>query len=206
MHRKTAKWEVERTLASLKSRGEGIYIDPSVRLYGPEYIAIGAGTRIELDSRLQAIDWYPPSGQRFQPEIIIGERCFIEFFVHIGACYRVEIGNDVTIASGCYISDHQHRYDDPLTPISLQPLTEEGHVIIGDDSFIGERACVFSNVTIGRHVVVGANSVVTKNIPSYCVAAGVPARVLRHYSFEQKAWVAGAPVASALEADTNLAT
>ena len=60
--------------------------------------------------------------------------------------------------------------------------------MIGDDSWIGENVCIIG-ASIGRHCVIGANAVVTKEIPDYCVAVGNPARVIKRYDFEQKDWV-----------------
>ena len=193
MQQGSARLETERALSQLKVRGNRVYIDPSVRLYGAEYIEIGDDTHFQPYSRIEAVDFYSPTGQTFQPKLRIGARCSIEFNVHIGACYHVEIGNDVMIAGRVYISDHVHRYDDPAKPVCYQPLSENGRVIIGDGSHIGEGACIFSNVTIGEHVVVGANAVVTKNVPSFCVVAGVPARILRHFDFENQSWMLGPP-------------
>lgn len=185
--------DCDKNLAKLKCRGNELDVDANVRFYGPENIEVGSYTKIRSNSRIQTVDSYSLTGQKFHPKIKIGERCFIEFGVHISACYSIEIGNDVTIASGAYIADQQHRYDDPIKPVSQQPITEKGRIHIGDGSFIGVGACVFSNVVLGEHVVVGANSVVTKDVPPFCVVAGAPARILRHYDFQQEAWIAGAP-------------
>ena len=187
------KADIERSLNLLGYRGEELDVDPDVKFYGHQYIKIGSYTKIRSGSRIQTADIYPLTGQKFIPSIEIGERCFIEFGVHIGAFYSVEIGNDVTLASGVYIADQKHRYDDPAKPVIQQPITEGGRVIIGDGSFVGTGACVFSDVVLGEHVVVGANSVVTKDVPAFCIVAGAPARILRHYDFDQQSWVAGAP-------------
>ena len=187
---------IQESLGQLKRCGKQVELGTNVSIYGPKYIEIGDNTKIQSGSRIQAVDHYAPSGQRFDPHLIIGSRCFIEFHVHIGACYHVEIGNDVMLASGVYISDHQHRYDDTTKPVSCQPVTENGRIVIGDGCFVGEGACIFSDVVLGKHVVVGANAVVTKSVPSYCVVAGVPGRILRHYSVDLGEWIAGAPSAT----------
>lgn len=62
-------------------------------------------------------------------------------------------------------------------------------VKIGSQSFIGMGARIFPGVTIGKHCVIGANAVVTHDIPDYCVAAGMPARVIKRYDFEKGEWV-----------------
>lgn len=191
--------DLRKNLAQLKYCGDELDVDPDVRFYGPQNIEIGSFTKIRSGTRIQTVDSYPLTGQRFNPKLKIGERCFIEFGVHIGAYHSIEIGNDVTIASRAYIADQQHRYDDPMKPVTHQLISEGGRIIIGNGSFIGTGACIFSNVVLGEHVVVGANAVVTKDVPAFCVVVGVPARILRHYDFERQDWVAGAPATK----DTN---
>jgi acetyltransferase-like isoleucine patch superfamily enzyme len=184
----------EEMLSRLRYRGARIQVPSSVRLTGAQYIEIGDDTVFQPYSRMDAVDYYIPTGQKFHPRLSIGARCSIEFNVHIGACYSVEIGDDVMIAGRVYISDHVHNYADPAKPVSRQPLSEPGRIVIGSGSHIGEGVCIFPNVSLGEHVVVGANAVVTKDIPAFCVAAGVPARILRHYDFERRSWEAGAPM------------
>jgi lipopolysaccharide O-acetyltransferase len=69
-----------------------------------------------------------------------------------------------------------------------QPLKVPGPVVIEDEVWLGERVCVMPNVTIGKHSVIGANSVVTKDIPPYCIAVGVPARIIKQYNHNKKQW------------------
>lgn len=195
--------ELKKNLSQLKYCGEGVDVDSDVLFYGHQHIEIGSFTKIRSTSRIQALETYLPTGQKFSPSIKIGERCFIEFGVHIGANSCIEIGNDVMIASRAYISDQLHRYDDPAKPISQQLLTDSGSVIIGDGSFIGAGASVLPNVTLGEHVVVGANAVVTKDVPSFCVVAGVPARILRHYDHEQQSWIAGPPAVKSVVSELS---
>jgi acetyltransferase-like isoleucine patch superfamily enzyme len=87
------------------------------------------------------------------------------------------------------IGDHSHHYEDIDIPIKLQQATEGSSVRIERDSWIGANVFVLPGVTIGRHSVVGANSVVNRDIPSYSVAVGAPARVMKRYDFDLKKWV-----------------
>jgi acetyltransferase-like isoleucine patch superfamily enzyme len=79
-----------------------------------------------------------------------------------------------------YITDQNHGYEDITRPISQQTQPERA-VVIGDGSWLGYGAVVLPGVTIGKHCVIGANSVVTSDIPDFSVAVGVPARVIRRY-------------------------
>ena len=94
--------------------------------------------------------------------------------------YRIEIGNDVWTGHHVYITDQNHGYEDVTLPISRQTQPERP-VTIGDGSWLGAGCVVLPGATIGKHVAVGANSVVTGELPDFCVAVGAPARVIRRY-------------------------
>ncbi len=87
------------------------------------------------------------------------------------------------------IGDHSHQYEEVDLPIQFQGVTERGPVRIERDSWIGANVFILPSVTIGRHAVIGANSVVNQDIPAYSVAVGAPARVIKQYDFEAKQWV-----------------
>ena len=92
------------------------------------------------------------------------------------------------IADKVYISDNTHSYQDPNVPILSQPVMYIGDVKIGDNVWIGENVSILG-VEIGRNSVIAANSVVNKNIPPFSVAAGCPAKVVKHFDFEKGVWV-----------------
>jgi len=83
------------------------------------------------------------------------------------------------LANGCFVTDASHRYDDPELPITWQGFTSKGPTRIGDNCWLGTNVVVTDGVMIGRRCVIGANSVVTRDLPPFSVAAGAPARVLR---------------------------
>ncbi|HEV7207077.1 MAG TPA: acyltransferase [Jatrophihabitans sp.] len=111
--------------------------------------------------------------------ISIGGGALLNLNVMVAAVERVEIGAHCMLANGCVVTDGDHRFDDPDTPVPWQGFTTKGPVVIGDNVWLGAHAVVTSGVTIGRRSVIGANSVVTTDIPPFSVAAGAPARVLR---------------------------
>lgn len=100
----------------------------------------------------------------------------------------VMIGSQVNLAQGIVISALNHNYEDPDTPMALQGVTTLP-VVIEDDVWIGANSVVTAGVTIGRHSIIAAGSVVTKDIPPYCVAAGVPARIIKRYDRNSKSWI-----------------
>ena len=92
----------------------------------------------------------------------------------------IDIGNDVWTGHHVYITDQNHGYEDVTRPISQQTQPERP-VVIGDGSWLGAGSVVLPGATIGKHVAVGANSVVTGELPDFCVAVGAPARVIKRY-------------------------
>lgn len=117
----------------------------------------------------------------------IGSGTSLGSYNHVYATRRVTIGANVLTANGVYISDNQHGFEDVALPIKQQPIRQMPAVSIGDGTWLGHNACVIG-VSIGRNCVVGANSVVTHDVPDYCVVAGAPARVIRRYDPAAGTW------------------
>ena len=115
--------------------------------------------------------------------IRIGEGTFLNRGVMVAAVELVEIGAHCMLANGCFVTDGNHRFDDPDTPVPWQGFTSKGPTRIGDNCWLGANVVVTSGVTIGERSVIGANSVVTTNVPPRSIAAGAPARVLRTIEF-----------------------
>ncbi len=119
--------------------------------------------------------------------IEIGKGCFLNRNTMIAALHRVEIGDHVMFANNCFVSDADHRHDDPDLPVPWQGFTSKGPVSIGSNCWFGVGCVVTSGVTIGERCVIGANSVVTHDLPPRVIAAGAPARVIREIEFRQGA-------------------
>jgi acetyltransferase-like isoleucine patch superfamily enzyme len=111
--------------------------------------------------------------------IRIGGGTFLNLGVMVASMELVEIGQHCMFANGCFVSDAGHRFDDPVTPITWQGFTSKGPTRVGDNVWCGANVVVTSGVTIGERCVIGANSVVTQDIPPFSIAVGAPARVLR---------------------------
>lgn len=99
----------------------------------------------------------------------------------------VTVGNYVILAQNVVMSGLNHSYEDIHLPVSKQKVST-ALITIEDECWIGANAVITSGVTLGRHSVVAAGSVVTKTIPPYSVVAGNPARVIKQYDFETKQW------------------
>lgn len=150
-----ARWPLEgNVLEALQEKrlelGEGVLLEPGVWLTAP------AKARIK-----------------------IGEGTFLNRGVMVAAHELVEIGAHCMLANGCFVSDANHRFDDLHKPITWQGFESKGPTRIGDNCWLGIGVVVTSGVTIGERSVIGANSVVTRDIEPYSIAAGAPAKVLR---------------------------
>ena len=115
--------------------------------------------------------------------IRIGSGTFLNLGVMVASFELVEIGDHCMLANGCFVSDAAHRFDDPARPVPWQGFTSKGPTRIGDNVWCGAHVVITSGVTIGQRCVIGANSVVTEDIPAFSLAAGVPARVLRQIEY-----------------------
>jgi len=100
----------------------------------------------------------------------------------------VNVGNHVILAQNIVISGLNHCYEDINLPISKQSVTT-ALITIEDECWIGANAVITAGVMLGKHSVIAAGSVVTKNIPPYSVAVGNPARVIKQYDIEKNQWI-----------------
>lgn len=157
---------------------------------GKKYIRVGTGFTTGVGVRLDAFS------QQDKVCIEIGNNVQISDYVHINSINSVIIGDNVLIGSKVFISDNNHgsygsdgMHDDPRIPPSERPLSHSP-VVIGKNVWIGEFCAVLSGVKIGEGAVIGTMSVVTKDIPPFCIAVGVPARVIKNYNFDTKRWEA----------------
>lgn len=135
---------------------------------------------------ISAIDSY--HGVKYSPEIKIGQNVSFGNFCHVAAINRVEIGSDVLIGSRVHITDHSHgNYttgvfaDSPHTTPLFRRLCSAGPVKIGNKVWIGDGVIVLPNVTVCDGAVIGANSVVSHDVPANTIVAGVPARIIKYY-------------------------
>jgi acetyltransferase-like isoleucine patch superfamily enzyme len=113
----------------------------------------------------------------------IGSGSFLNIGVMVAAVELVEIGDHVMLANGCFVSDGSHRFGDPHRPVPWQGFTTKGPTRIGDNVWCGTNVAITTGVTVGERCVIGANSVVTHDLPPFSIAAGAPARVLRQVQY-----------------------
>lgn len=181
-----------------------LHIHHSARIEGMHNIQIGDNFTALFGLRLEAFSEY--KSMKFNPKIIIKNNVVLNDYVHIGAVNYVEIGNNVLVASKVFISDHAHGVyvgcdqSSPETIPADRILTNDKSVIIEDNVWIGEGVSILPGVRIGYGSIIGAHSVVIKNIPSHSIAVGVPAKVIKEYNLSLHCWEA---VFNRLDAGTN---
>jgi acetyltransferase-like isoleucine patch superfamily enzyme len=176
-------------LASLNPKG---YISPSTNIHHP-YLRLGAN--VFIGDRVVIFQDYQGGPVELEDHV----RLYYEILIHTGAggsirigkdthvqprCHffaykaSIQIGSNVDIAPTCAFYPYDHGFE-PGEPIRAQPLQSKGDIIIEDGAWLGYGVIVLSGVHIGKGAVIGAGSVVTKNIPAGGVAFGVPARLVK---------------------------
>lgn len=156
-----------------------------VNFITPKYVALGKHVSIGFNARIQGVKQY--NDTIFSPEIILEDNVSIQQNIHLTCANSIFIGKNTAIAANVTITDIHHPYTDINTPIEKQDI-EVGYVHIGEDCKIYNNAVILPNVTIGKHVTIGANSVVNKSIPDFCIAVGNPARIIKRYDFITQGW------------------
>ncbi len=157
-------------------------------IYAPMQIDNPQGIHLNNRAFVHQYAWLMGTRIREEKGLIIGENTVIGHFSHLIAWKSVEIGKNVLIADKVFVSDCTHEYKDIDTPVIGQKVKFLKPVVIGDDTWIGENVCI-CGFNVGKHCVIGANSVVINDIPDYCVVAGNPAKIIKKYNFEKKEWV-----------------
>ncbi|MCX5809876.1 MAG: acyltransferase [Proteobacteria bacterium] len=163
-----------------------IVIDPTCDIRGIERMRFGENVVIQKDCWLNIAFNNPAPG----PMIVIDEGTNIGRRCTISAANRISIGKFVLIAPNVFIADTHHEYQKLGIPIMHQGITtHDDQVTIGDETWIGINTVIMGNVKVGKHCVLGANSVVNKDIPDYCVAVGNPAKVIKMLDVKTGQWV-----------------
>ena len=171
------------------------------RIHGPQYISIGKGSffddflfltawdtnisdskEIFSDGKIEFSSSKNGFIQHMHPQLTIGDGCSFGAFNHITCTNKIKIGNNVLVGKWVTITDNSHGNTDInslKTKPSRRPIVSKGPVIIGNNVWIGDKATILAGVTIGNNAVIGANSIVTHDIPDFAIAVGNPAKILK---------------------------
>ncbi len=157
-----------------------------VYIGNPKYIHIGERVLIRPGVRLEAVVLNPDH----PPELRIGDDVNIEQDVHIVTVGKVKIHDGASLTARSSLLCGTHPFFDIHDPgkIGCRVAGEGSFIEIGQGSLLGVGCNIQMNVKIGKHVVVGSNSVVKRSVPDYCVVSGNPAEVVLRYSFEEERW------------------
>lgn len=172
-----------------KQKFKRIYISDDIRhqlIITPHFITLGKHVTILNGGRIEGVSTYNQS--HYNPNIIFHDRVTIQQYCHITCANKIEVGANTAIAAFVTITDIHHPYNDINVPIESQNL-KVSPVLIGEDCKIYNGAVILPGVTIGKHVTIGANSVVTHDIPEYSVAVGSPAKIVKKYDFDKNEWI-----------------
>ena len=172
----------KRVCRQFGSVGSGSVIVYPCMLQGDSLknIHIGDNTRIQAHSVLEC--WGHFGNQSFSPQILIGDKCKLGEYCHITSCNSIIIGNGLLTGRFVLITDNSHgslSKNNSIIAPKDRPLESKGKVVIGNNVWLGDKVSVLPGVHIGDNVIIGANSVVTTDIPSNSMAAGIPERVLK---------------------------
>lgn len=182
------EWFARRAAVHPKSRrgkrfsafGEGsIMCFPPAALFGEHAIKVGKDTMIGPFVSLSA--GMGPHQELLSDHIVeIGDRVLIGRGSSIVGHFHIVIEEDVFFGPNVYVTDQNHAFNDLTIPIGKQSMPEEP-VRIGAGSWVGTNSVILPGVTIGKHVAIGAGSIVTSDLPDNSVAVGSPARVIQQF-------------------------
>lgn len=163
-----------------KSFGFKSILKKDIFLIGNKYISVGDNTIIGSRAVLTAWDEY--GNDKYKPQITIGSNVCLGDDCHITAINKIEIGDNVLVGKKVTITDNSHGKSNMhsliISPVK-RSLYSLGPVYIEDGVWVGDKVTILPNVRIGKNSIIGANAVVTKNIPPNCIAVGIPAKIIK---------------------------
>ena len=174
------KVELAEIKSKFKNVGTNFKMKKDYSFYNPHHIEIGADFRALERLRIEAIDRF--GNQIFSPSIKIGNNVNFNTDIHIGCINSIIIGDNCLFASRIFISDHNHGETTAqmlkISPMD-RPLVSKGPIVIKNNVWVGEGVTIMANVTIGENSIIAANAVITKDVPPNCIAAGIPAKIIK---------------------------
>lgn len=173
-------------LFRFKVTRNGGTIDNGLYAYQLDYVSVGKNIKMKRNWRIECYTYF--GHKILNPQLIIGDNVIINFGFTAFVADIIKIGSNCIFAANVTLVSENHGINpESEQPYHAQSLTT-GPIFIGEGCWIGQNVVVLPNVNIGAKCVVGANSVVTKDIPPYSIAVGIPAKVIKQYNFEFHRW------------------
>ena len=196
---KAQQWQEDR-LPKFANTPRNLTIRMPRTINAPERISIGDDVWLGPGSLLLPVLRFPrpplwpdskprTSEQSFEPKIVIGNRVTATASLTLGAHEAIIIEDDVMFAANVNLTDGFHGFENADEPYKYQPISRIAPIVIKRGCWIGQNAVILPGVTIGELSIIGANSVVTRDIPARCIAVGAPARVIRKWDADTRQWV-----------------
>ncbi len=167
---------------SMGKVGDATYFSPPIILQGGGQRRIKIGSNTNIAHHVILGCWEHYGTDSFEPEIIIGDYCSIGEYCQITAINKITIGDGLLTGRFVFIGDNAHgglSSVETNIPPAKRRLTSKGEIKIGRNVWIGDKVSILSGVTIGDNVIIGAGSIVTHDIPSNSMAAGIPAKIIK---------------------------
>lgn len=168
------------------------YLGRGSRVIGTRFIKMHGRVSIGRYAWIEVVS--DGTDRKDLPAITFGSGFFASERLHISAISSVELGDNCLFGSGVYISDHNHgsykglQHSSPDVPPIDRELVSHGPVMISSNVWVGDNVIILGPVHIGHGVVIGANSVVTRNVPDNVIVAGCPARIIKKFNHKTNQW------------------
>jgi len=196
---KAQQWQEDK-LPHFANTPRNLTIRMPRTISAPERISIGDDVWLGPGSLLLPVRRFPAqplwpeskpviNTQKFEPRIVIGNRVTATASLTLGAHEAIIIEDDVMFAANVHLTDGFHGFENADEPYKYQPICRIAPIVIKRGCWIGQNAVILPGVTIGELSIIGANSVVTRDIPARCIAVGAPARVIRKWDAGTRQWV-----------------
>lgn len=193
------QWEEDR-LPQFATTPRNLTIRMPRTICAPERISIGDDVWLGPGSLLVPVLSFPglplwpdskprTSEQNFEPKIVIGNRVTATASLTLGAHAAIIIEDDVMFAANVNLTDGFHGFENTDEPYKYQPIFRIAPIVIKRGCWIGQNVVILPGVTIGELSIIGANSVVSRDVPARCIAVGSPARVIRKWESGTRQWV-----------------
>lgn len=166
------RWQIFRNPNATIQFGANVFAGPGFKVHAPFGGTLIVGNNVEFRRNMLFELWGP------ETRVTVGDGCYFTYDVIIACATTITIGERVGLGQDTFVVDGSHRFRDVT-----KPFTEQGYnyrsITIGDDAQIHSKVTVINDV--GERAIIGANALITKPIPPFTVAGGVPAKVLEHY-------------------------